>query len=330
MICPVCKTDIPDESSVCPACHADLNLTRVMPKLTGSWCSACGALVPEGAKSCPKCGTPLRNLGKASQVASRLPSLDEKPQTQSAETTSVMTRIESAIPAEPNPQDEVLYGREHLPRTRTFLLAALASLLIVGGGIILITHPWDPTLTDTRATTAADVSTAGYPGEVERLTGQDKTGAAAISVLSADEQTYLDLSEAYTELGRLSESADELEDELDATATLGTADERAQGYEDAQALSLAISNLATSISNINVSTGTYVDDRANLATLASWLRNRIEAIEASWERSAASDDPAADASSILAPMAGNRTSDGSEAYVNLFSANYEDWMPQEK
>lgn len=243
-----------------------------------------------------------------------------------------MPRIDSALPAEPDPEQEALYGREHLPRVKTFMVAAIASVLVVGGGILCITHPWNPTQWDTRATTAADVSTAGYPGEVTHLSGQDKLStSAAASVLSADEQTYSDLIDAYTSLGQLSKQADELETELDEVGTSGTRDERTQGYESAQALSLDISNLATDISNIEVSTtGTYTEDRQNVATLASWLRNRIEAIEASWERSSESSDPASDADSILAPMSGNRASDGSEAYVNLFSSNYADWMPQEK
>lgn len=332
MICPVCKTEVPDDASVCPACRTDLSVTRVMPRLQGSWCPSCGALIPDGSDACPKCGTPLKVKSNVSEVAKRVPSLED---TQahapvSPESTNVMPRIESAIPAEPDPADEV-YGREYLPRTRKFLFAAVASLVIVGGGILLITHPWNPTLTATRATTPADVSTAGFPGEVTHLKGQDSVTDTVTTVASADEQTYSELIDAYTELGQISKQADELESELDEVGISGSAEERAQGNEDAQTLSISISNLMTSISKIEVSTtGTYTEDRSNLVTLGNWLRNRIEAIASAWERSAASDDPSSNEDYILAPMLGNRSSDGSEAYVNLFSSNYADWMPEEK
>lgn len=329
--CPVCHSEIPTGATVCPACHADLSVTRVMPRLQGSFCASCGALVPEGADACPKCGAPFVRVSSASKVASRVPSVDgPEVQEESPGQTNVMPRIESALPAEPDPEAEALYGREHLPRTKTLLVAAVASLIVVGGGILLITHPWNPNQWDTRATTAADVSHAGYPGEVERLSGQDKTTGAQ-SVLSADEQTYSDLIAAYTELGELSASADELESELDELGCSGTQTERSQAASDAEQLSLDISNLATTISGIETSTtGMYTTERENLVTLASWLRNRIEALESSWQISAASENPAQDSESILAPMEGNRASDGSEAYVNLFSAHYEEWMPERK
>lgn len=335
-VCPACNSQVPDTAEVCPACHTNLTFTRVMPRLQGSWCKSCGALVPEGSEVCPKCGSPQASYSSLSHsarrqpqsVSSRIPSVDEA---QSPEQTNVMPRIGSAIPAEPDPEAEVMYGKEHLPKTKTFMVAALASLLIVGGGIILITHPWDPTLTDTRATTAADVSTAGYPGEVNRLSGQDKTESAATTTISADEQTYSELSEAYTKLGELSATANELEQDLDEFGCSGTQDERSSASRDAEQLSLDISNLAGEIAGIETSTtGTYTTERENLATLASWLRNRIEALERSWQLSAASDNPGQDEDSILAPMEGNRTTDGSEAYVNLFSAHYEEWEPTEK
>ena len=79
-----------------------------------------------------------------------------------------------------------------------------------------------------------------------------------------------------------------------------------------------------------MTTGTYADQRTNVSTLASWLRNRVEAICDAWEVSAASSDPATDKSKILAPMVGNRESDGSEAYVNLFKKNYDAWKPVQR
>lgn len=406
MICPVCHTEIADGISTCPACHTNLDATRVMPKLTGTYCSSCGSLVPQGSKTCPHCGISIasgdslaarkelehRNFevgatphvkteaqqvvvssgvvgadGKlhSNDMSARLPRIDEDtarmmasaPSSLSgevdtnattvmpriaeplqggaaqgdAQTTRTMPRMESAIPAEPTPESDEAYGKSALQRTRVFAIAAIASLVIVGGAVLLVTHPWNPLQNYQRATTAADVSTAGYPGEVSHLSGQDKSGAEALSVISADEQAYSDLSSAYDELNAISEKADALEALLDSKATSGSQEERDAGYTEAQQLSLDISNLASKISGIDVATtGTYTQDRDNMATLASWLRNRIEAIESSWKLSSESSDPASEASTILAPMLGNRTTDGSEAYVNLFSSNYKNWQPQEK
>lgn len=322
MFCPYCHTQIDDSSLVCPACHSNLDQTRVIPKLSGSWCSNCGALIPDGSTSCPKCGLSCKTPTNSNNRVS----LNGEEHADASETQRLV-RIESAIPSEPEVQDEMVYGKEGLPRTRVFFFAALASIIIVGGSLLLLTHPWDPDLNNTRATVPADTSTAGYPGAVDYLSGQDKN-ASAISVVSADEQTYAYLLEAYEQLQELDDEADALDELLDSKGLTGTSDERAAAYERATTLSLNVSNIASAISKIDVNTtGTYTEDKQNIATLASWLRNRIEAIEKAWSISASSDNPVADKSKILAPMQGNRTSDGSESYVNLFNANYESWAP---
>ena len=330
MKCPACGSEIADGLEICPACHANVTATRVMPKLTGTWCSSCGALVPFGEHACPKCGMPVSS-------APRNPASDEldrrlaEERRLERERTSTLPRIESAIPSEPDPSVESVYGREKLPHTKVFAVAAIASLLVVGGAALAITHPWDPSLTDTRATTPADTSQAGFPGTVERLAGQDSDGSDSTTVESADEVTFESLSSSYEALADLSSRADELEERLEGTGVSGSSDERAQGEQDAQQLSLDVSNEASTIANIDVqTTGTYTDQKSNVSTLASWLRNRVEAIYKAWQVSAASSDPQADSSKILAPMSGNRESDGSEAYVNLFKKNYDAWKPEQR
>lgn len=329
MICPSCGSAIPDGLSVCPACHADLAMTRVMPKLTGTWCSSCGALVPAGATVCPKCGMPV----VASHVSSAVEQMEHRRAEDRAlerERTSSLPRIESAIPSEPDPSSESAYGRERLPHTKVFALAAIASLLLVGGLTLVIAHPWNPNLNDTRATTPADTSQAGFPGTISALQGQDKV-ASATSAESADDLTYNSLLGAYESLKDISDRADDLESRLDTTGISGSLEDRSAALEEAKQLSLDASNVVTTISNIDVvTTGTYTDQKTNVSTLASWLRNRVESIYDAWKVSAGSSDPAADKSKILAPMVGNRESDGSEAYVNLFKKNYDAWKPAQR
>ena len=304
-------------------------MTRVMPKLTGTWCSSCGALVPAGATVCPKCGMPV----EPAHVSSAVEQMEHRRAEDRAlerERTSSLPRIESAIPSEPDPSSESAYGRERLPHTKVFALAAIASLLLVGGLTLVIAHPWNPNLNDTRATTPADTSQAGFPGTISALQGQDKV-ASTTSVESADDLTYNSLLEAYESLKDISDRADDLESRLDTTGISGSSEDRSAALEEAKQLSLDASNVVTTISNIDVvTTGTYTDQKTNVSTLASWLRNRVEAIYDAWEISAGSSDPAADTSKILAPMVGNRESDGSEAYVNLFKKNYDAWKPVQR
>ncbi len=330
MKCPACGSEVADNLEVCPACHASLAMTRVMPKLTGTWCSSCGALIPAGSEVCPKCGLPA-STPSTTAAENELRQRKSEERRLEAERTNAMPRIESAIPSEPDPSSESAYGRERLPHTRVFALAAVASLLIVGGASLAITHPWDPSLNDTKATMPADTSQAGFPGTVNKLSGQDKSGTGAISVQSADEATYSALLSAYEQLGDISSRADELDSLLDSTGVSGSKSERADAQSQAEQLSLDASNLVTTIQNIDVdTTGTYSDQKTNVSTLASWLRNRVEAIAKAWKLSEESSDPSSDSSKIMAPMAGNRESDSSDAYVNLFKKNYEAWKPVER
>lgn len=327
MRCPVCGALVDDNLSVCPACHADLSSTHSMPKLHGTWCPTCGALVPSGSVVCPKCGMPVD--ADASRIQA-VPDPEDDELGSERERTRTLPRIESAIPSEPDPAVESVYGRERLPHAKVFVLAAIASLLVVGGATLAITHPWDPSLSDPRAVTAADTSQAGFPGTVAHLQGQDSITDLAESVASADETTFSDLMSAYDSLGNLSQRADESSDAFDQIATSGTSDERAQKASDAKQLALDVSNLIASIKQIDVTTtGTYTDQREHISTLASWLRNRVDKLNEAWTLSADSSDPARNASKIKAAMEGQGVDDN-ESFAALFAKNYDAWKPYQR
>lgn len=334
MICPNCGTHIADDALICPACHFDLGMTTKIPKLEGRWCPRCGALVPQGAAACPSCGTPLEPLEPrvpAHVVTEMLERKEEeREEAISAEETRAMPRIESAVPAGPDPYEEA-GEHEHMPRMREVLLVAFMALLIVGGTVLMITHPWDPEAYSIKAKKPADTSEAGYPGSLESLKGQD-TGANAVSgddVVSGDQISYEQLSQIYEELGTIEGKLSQSEKSLRSTGLQGTAEQRAAAQKAQGKTSVELSNLIAKIGTVDVTSGTYEGAAKNLSTLGSWLRNWSDALGEGWERSAAAGDPAGEADHILEPL--TQAADpntGRNAYQVYFDQNYEGWAPQ--
>ena len=315
---------MPDGALECPDCHAQLGLTQriVIPK--ESWCPVCGALVGPGAEFCPKCGSPMgtQRPPVRSYRKIRLPEIsDEKDARGDARAESA--RIESAIPPEtPDPTSPVA-RHDRLPRMRAFMLAAGLAVLVVGGAAILITHPWDSEFLSNKATTPADTSMAGFPGQKDALTGQDGKSA------QADADTlFSSIEEAYSQLGDLASRVDDAEAAFERDALSSDADARSSAQADAKALSIEVSNLIADISNIDSGAGVYTETLDHLSSLGSWLRNRMDALTAGWDASVASDDPEADKAKIFSAVSANRDGSGQSAYKTLFDENYESWRPQ--
>lgn len=328
MICPHCGTHVPDGSAVCPACHAELDATTVLPRVGGSYCPGCGSLLPEGATSCPACGMPVGRREPAGAAGGEgrrlsLPEVDAAPEpADELEETHSMPRIESAIPGESEP------AYDRLPRTRVVLLCAAASLALVGGLALALTHPWDPDAYSTRATEARDTSRAGFPGERERLSGQDSTGEdPGDDPISADEATYEELIAAYEELGELDERLGAAESGFEQAAFGGDAQAFSDAAAEAEQLSYDVSNLISDIGEVDVTSGTYAEDAEHLETLGNWLRNRADALNGAWAAAKASPDPASDRDEIMAPLTETQNAYGVSTYKGLFDQNYEAWEP---
>ena len=240
-----------------------------------------------------------------------------------AEETNSMPRIESAIPSE----SRSAHSEDRLPRTKAVLAGALASLVLVGGSVLLISHPWDPNAYVTHNTTERDTSKAGFPGERDKLTGQDSSAEDTSAQISGDEQT---LSDAYEKLGKLAEKIDDNADTFDDVAFSGSLEQRKKGASTAKSLSYEVSNLIDDISGIDVTSGTYAADLEHLQTLGNWLRNRVDALNEAWQADVASDDPSSDRSSIEAPLKEAENANGTNTYKALFDQNYDAWKPAEK
>ncbi|HBO61817.1 MAG TPA: hypothetical protein DD645_03945 [Olsenella sp.] len=324
MKCPHCGAGVPDGALSCPACRTALDVTQKISLGDATWCPSCGALVAPGEQACPKCGSslvpedpvrPTRDLD--------LPEIGNTGMMDALDSgeTGVMTRIESAIPPEGDESSRSAL-RDRIPRPRSFALAALLAVVVVGGAAVLITHPWDPTATQTKATTPADTSMSGFPGILESLTGQDVRGGS-----DGEGTEQLDafsvLESSYESLSALSERVDASEESLRDVGVSGDDDARSKGLSDAQAISLEVSNLISQVGMLDDGGGAYSDDISNVITLGNWLRNRCDALTEAWQRSVDAADPAASASSILAPV------EGSSDYARLFSENYDAWKPEQ-
>ena len=318
--CPKCGARVPDGAQACPRCHASTEVTQKIAVGELSWCPVCGALLPRGAETCPKCGAsvvskparrPVRNLDLP-----EIAETDDSDDAAAAARTGVMTRIESAIP--PAADDaSTAATRDRMPRPRAFAFAALFAVVLVGGAALLITHPWDPTASVTRASKPADTSMSGFPGLVESLTGQDDRDAEDVPVADAFDQIH----SAYEQLGALEEEVEKSEDALREACASGDASSLSDGLDAARATSISVSNLISDSSLLDDEDGAYAEDLEHLQTLGNWLRNRCDILTDAWE-SAVDAQSLGDASeSILREL--RSASD----YVRLFDENYDAWEP---
>lgn len=303
--CPSCGTYVTSGTTVCPACHAILKGPGAVTTAAPVWCPNCGSRVPEGATSCPHCGTPVdEDAPKVARV------LDERLgdvrwELETADNTHSMPRIESAIPPEPDDGYHAEGSREHLPRTRVVLFSAAAAVGVVLVTVLAVTQPWNPYAYVTHALTDADTSMEGFPGLVQRLTGQDPSPEETNETGNRD--VYYDqLKEAYDKLGDISSRMDANEQTLDAVLA-GDESQREQGASDAQSLSLELSNLLSQVGSYDLSSSPYVGDQKNIITLGNYLRNRMDAITSGW----------------------NGNGKGStDAWKKLFDDSYGNWEPQ--
>ncbi|MBM6774083.1 zinc ribbon domain-containing protein [Olsenella profusa] len=328
MKCPTCGAVVPDGALTCPSCHAELDVTQRITLSEATWCPECGALVEPGADVCPKCGTSLApDLPRRHTRDLDLPDIGNTGVMDAlgdgSDATGVMTRIESAIPPA-DAEESRSAARDHMPRPRAFGLAALLAVVLVGGAALLITHPWNPSATMTRATEPADTSMSGFPGVVESLTGQDGSSAAQGESDDSPDgpaDPLEALTQAHQSLADLSDRVDASEASLRDVGVSGTADERSAGLAAAQQNALDVSNLIERVGMLDDAGGTYAEARDNLLTLGNWLRNRCDALTESWQRSVDAEGPAASAQSILAPV------DAATDYARLFEENIDAWDP---
>lgn len=333
MICPNCGSHVPDGSIKCPACRVDLGRTIVIPKIHGHWCSSCGSLIPAGMDACPNCGLPLPGVkarvrqADDGQTASSLMTAQGEA-LDNGEVTTVMPRIESAIPSEPD-QTHLIAEHDEITNMRFLFTAVLAAVVVMGGSVLAITHPWNPTALDTKAKTEADTSWAGFPGFFTHLQGQDN-GTKDNEVTSGDDHSLQQLLDYHQQLGELNDKLKKNQELFFAIYLSGDAQAREDGQAQAQELSIDISNLINEISQVNVESGTYVDERDNLLSLGNWLRNQSDALSTAWNKDVNFDNPEDHEEEILSSLQDSSGSSLIEGFSALFQKNYDAWKPQQR
>ena len=343
MICPNCHSQIPDGSVECPVCSPQPGLTQVINLQDIKWCPSCGALVPPGAKVCPKCLTmvgkeeeepqqrSIRDLKLPSVVdvnatsqigVPTVPSLDALQEREAAKPDEDEASIESAIPAAGPDAPSASMRHDRLPKIKDLVFAGVFAILVVSALALIVTHPWDPNNTKNRATTPIDTSTAGSPGNVETLTGQD-----GVKATSAADTLFSTIESDYARLGELANQINNNEASLFTIGVSSDSSARQQGQSDLYAISIEVSNLISSMSGLDSGAGNYTETLSNLVTLGNWLRNRCDSLTEAWALSVASSDPAADASSIEYPVTKTYQTSSKSSYQVLFEENYENWKP---
>lgn len=311
-------------------------VTQVMEPLQGRWCPSCGVRLDWSDDVCPHCGLPLERLWGEPADAPAAPNAGGERQADDAEQgaadeeqdTTQIPRIESAIPPEDNPESKVA-AQERMPARRAILLASVAALVVMGGLVLAIARPWDPQIQSIGATEEADTSMAGFPGTVEELSGQDNNNSV-VEVLSGDDATFAQLSEAYEKLARYATRADESEALFLEVGFGEDLDARTKGKRESEALAIDVSNLIETLAQVDVTSGTYASDLENLTTLANWLRNRVDTQVSAWKADVESKDPAADEKNLRALLMADWDEDGQSTYKQLFDENYSKWEPQKK
>lgn len=327
LICPRCGRTVGDGALSCPYCHAPLDVTQRLSLSEATWCPDCGALVAPGAKECPKCGRVLVEEAPRRRVRTdmHLPDigatgdLGDAGDRAGTGRTGVMTRIESAIPPADDQSSPSLL-RDHMPRPRAFALAAVFALIVVGGAALLITHPWDPSASITRASEPADTSMSGFPGILESLSGQDSTREDAGGDAAPD--AFDSIKSSYDQLAVLEKQVGESEDALRNACSSGDGSGLEKGLADARSISIDVSNLISDAGQLSDEGGVYAEDLAHIQTLGNWLRNRCDALTGAWELARDASDPSAVADDVGSML------DSARDYRSLFDENYDSWAPE--
>ena len=335
MICPNCRTRLDDGTAACPVCGHDFATTHKISRVKGTWCPNCGALIPDGEAACPKCSSPSPNAPALRRMRHiRLPKVSDADKTSSfsaivqpeEEEPNLVTG--SALPPERPRNEDVTLGYDRMARVRVMAIAAIVSLLLVGGTIIFITHPFEPDKYDPRARELVDTSTAGSPGQLDALSGQDVRGSSAPEY-DPSGAAFEIISGVYDDLGELSARLDEQEAYFLENYLLEDEQVRKDGLANASLLAIDISNAIDAVSQLGT-TSDYQEDAEHMIELGNWLRNRVDVLVSAWEADLGYLAPAMVSDAIDSIYYQDKDEQGVSSYKVLFDNSYPGWRPIER
>lgn len=350
MICPSCGAHIADDTQVCPACHANLqkSLDQTDVLFAATFCPSCGARVPEDAKRCVKCGMSITHPKPASEPHKESEQLQESLQDQEAlctsdvddidqniseeedmsvldgqDITNVMPRLVSAIPSEQDIRHGT-YNHDHLPRTRVFVVAALAAIVFVGGFAYFMFRPQQNTDANTSQDTQQQEQQTA-PEVLTQLQGQDSSGQQQTQL--TDQNVYDNLMSVYTKTFEINEKLSASSRNLYGIWATTDREARQAGKNDIDAIQKDIdaqSTVLNSLSNASL----YKNDIQHMKTLISYLNARALALSQAWQKDATSEAPTKEKAQIFKTMNAMGAQAGTDKYNDKFSENYEAYKPQ--
>lgn len=279
MRCPNCGTIVPDDKGVCPACHAVLAPAWQADHGDVTWCQSCGSAIPKGAQACPTCGMPSDAF---------VDEFDEQLSEPNPDIQDTSTLI-SAIPPGPSEQPDELQeieGRSR--RMRLFAFSIAVALVVVGGGALFITRPWDPNAYSTHAMVDADTSMEGFPGMTTHLSSQDHVEDAVWREYLDDAESFL--TEFRVRMGVLSDEADLLYASLPGWQTTGDMSVVRDRALEAGRIRDELRETTRIATRLVLPVTSLDNERDTLLVLSSYLQEELEVIDKAWSAAAGEDD----------------------------------------
>lgn len=357
--CSVCASALDPHAQICPACGAPVaqsfDAAQTPAKKTNARIS--GARARDAVSMSPSAPTPapatstsqahyeqsahVKNSRESVAAAAPMPvPAPARARTQafasrgdalssdsslSADETHSIPRITSAIPS--FPQENGYDAKQpNGPRLRMLFFALAFALIFISSIVLAITHPWNPDFFDIKAKVGTDMSNAGFPGKRSELHAQDKKSETA-RTQSADDETYDQLKSAYDELGELFQKIDDNEELLRKTYATASKDDLKKGASELSDLAITLSNKVQAISSVNVESGTYAQDKSHIASLASWLRNHVDALRAAWKNAIKYQGKSVAQDKIAKNIGKSDQKTINSTYKSLFTQNYDRYKP---
>ncbi len=265
--------------------------------------------MPYDADVCPVCGMPTEEAFEDK----------DEPPAPSPDDTSALV---SAIPPDPSKSPEPIQSlEERHRRLRLLVFATALALVVVGGGALFITRPWDPEAYSIHATEDADTSMEGFPGTLTHLPSQDHVEAAAWESYLGDSEAFL--QEFYRRMGAMQQEIDLLYETLPGLFSPGdmaTARDNDLACAKLSAELADVSKLATRL----VLPETELDERRDtLLVVSSYQRGELDILAKAWHAASAEGDlTEAGRAASIALQRGTDSHDFNE-WRNLFRNAYE-------